>query len=98
MRIFIVVGGVNYEGSSPLRAFVHKGEAKEFAAKCSEYDRTRPEFTRDDPQGWIAAEKAWREAHPCGEDATVNDYYRVVEVELVGAGTAAEWKGASDGR
>lgn len=82
--IFVVEAGVDYEGSSPIRAFAERYDADEFARECTEYQATRPQWPSDDLseeriQKWSEADKAWCAAHP-GGDVGSPDYFTVVEV------------------
>jgi hypothetical protein len=100
--IFIVEASVNYEGSSPVRAFAEKGDAEEFAEQCREYQKTRPAWpaaaaTIAEIEEWSAADKAWEAAHP-GGDVGSPDYFDVIEIPFgpVAGVSEGEKGGASD--
>jgi hypothetical protein len=84
--VFVVVAGVDYEGSTPIRAFDEKYPAAQFAVECREYEGTRPPFPkgvhidRAEIDTWSVADKAWRAAHPGGENGEGSDYFTVIEV------------------
>lgn len=82
--IFVVSAGMDYEGSTPIRAFATKAEADEFAQACQQYENTRPPLFRDDDEAsiaaWSAALEEWRRAHVGGEQADGADYFSVDEI------------------
>lgn len=82
--VFIVEAGVDYEGSSPVRAFATADEAHAYARECINYLSKRPRFpdgelTQADIEVWAAADKAWSEAHEAGQCGSP-DWFRTVEV------------------
>lgn len=89
--VFVVVAAADYEGSSLVRAFVDKGAADAFAAKCHEYSQKKPEAppVEDTPENdaeheaWWAKHEAWRKSHPAGEDNSSADSFPVMEIPLV---------------
>lgn len=91
--IFVVIGGFDYEGSSPLRAFPDRHEAEEFAAACREYEKSKPPLGYKDPQEWLKEDRAWSAAHPGGEDAPGCDYFSVREIPF-GADPSQSQEGA----
>jgi len=74
LTLFVVVAGIDYEGSTPIRAFAERYDAKEFATKCHEYERTRPTFPPGahidsaEIDAWSAADKQWVANHPGAEN------------------------------
>ena len=84
--VFVVVAGVDYEGSTPIRAFDEKYSADKFAIACREYEDTRPscpQYAYSDTaeiNAWMAADKAWEKTHPGGENGCGSDYFSVIEV------------------
>ena len=94
--VFIVEAGVDYEGSSPVRAFDTKGEAENYARECAEHLLRRPKFPDYDPthkeiQQWVATEEAWEAAHEAGLFGS-SDWFQVVEVPF-GPSSAAGKEG-----
>jgi hypothetical protein len=81
--IFFVEAGVDYEGSTPVRAFDNKDDAEAFAERCREHHKARPAFpavlNEASAETRRNAESAWATAHP-GGDVGSPDYFKVIEV------------------
>jgi hypothetical protein len=91
--VHIVVAGVDYEGSSPVKAFTDKIDAEQFKNQCYEYEQTKPAYpadgaTPEEGKAWFAAHNAWSAAHPAGDQNSSSDYFSVIEVPLVTGGAA----------
>lgn len=84
--IFLVMGGTDYEGSTPLRAFSESADAERFAQKCRDYDATYidcPEQDATDKQWdrWQRKERKWQAAHPASTHSRYDSYF-VYEIDL----------------
>lgn len=87
--IYLTMAVWNYEGSAPIRAFTSKSKAEALAARCREYDATKPPCPEavDTPENdaewaaWDPLDAKWRAEHPAGE-YTSADRYDVIEIEL----------------
>jgi hypothetical protein len=82
--VFVVVAGINYDGSTPVRVFAEKQPADDFAKACHEYEQTRPLYpdgnTIEEIKAWGDGLKAWQDKHPGGENGHGSDYFVVIEV------------------
>ena len=89
--VFIVIAGVEYEGSNAVKAFELRAEADAFRDACGAYQQTQPSTPElgDTPgndvewEEWAKADTVWRDAHPAGEDNTSSEYYLVQEIPFV---------------
>lgn len=91
-KIWIVTADAAYEGFSNLKAFMTERQAKAFADRCNEYNRTAPdtpaiEDTPENDAEWeqyAIDRKKWEAEHPVGDEGFTGSYYdySVREVEL----------------
>lgn len=89
--IFLVEACVDYEGSSPVKAFRKKQAAEAFAHRCKEHRVLElpprvvidtPENYREWEEYWGAA-KVWEDSHPAGPIHCHADNFVVSELELL---------------
>lgn len=84
--VYVVVAGVEYEGSTPVRAFLSESQAKAFQGHCYAYLRNQPlyEDTGDDAVFEEACQRhsEWRKNHPAGQENASSDYFSVLEIPL----------------
>ena len=80
MKIYTVVGMVEYGSDIIIKSYLTEGEAKAFIGLCEAHDEARPKpkvGTR------IVSEViAWKNAHPALD--SMYDGYAVIEHELMG--------------
>ncbi|RZO83019.1 MAG: hypothetical protein EVA65_15880 [Oceanococcus sp.] len=89
-EIYLVLGLVDYEGSSPIAAFMEREGADEFCERCNAYNSTPkpapPSVEDDELWGDFTRQMdVWRKRHPAGLDGSINDRFIVAEVPLVAA-------------
>lgn len=87
-EIFLVIGRTDYEGQDEVFAFEVKAEAEDFAARCFEYEKSRPQFPdctngESMDQYWLRVDE-WNRNHPAG-DARGHSRYDVVTIPFVKA-------------
>lgn len=76
--VYIVFGSIDYEGSSPLRAFEFNESANSFKAECIFYDAAEPEYG-DDDKTW-AKHDEWEQRHPSGSGKYDSYYIETMEL------------------
>jgi len=85
--IYLLIGGVDYEGSRAIRAYVSKDECEAAVKACTDYHETFPTWPDDTSdesvQDYSELRDQWRAGHPAGENEASNDYFCIQEVELV---------------
>jgi hypothetical protein len=84
--VYLVMACMDYEGSSPVRAFLEREAADRFAAECTAHQEAAPKCpgVNDDDALWdvfYADSERWRASHPA-KDNYGADSYRVREVPL----------------
>lgn len=85
MKIYTVVGEVDYEGISELGpSFSDKEDAQYYASKCAHYDANKQAYKSALVNG--IEMKKWRSNHPMTSSRSCRDCdsYDVIEHELVG--------------
>ncbi len=89
--IFLVLACVDYEGSSPVKAFRKKHAAEAFAHRCKEprFLELPPRVVIDAPENdrewelFFAAKREWEASHPAGAIHCHADNFVVSELELL---------------
>lgn len=74
MKIFIVIGHIDYEGDTNIKAFKKDEDAKVFLKKCEDYYNLHP---NNIGKGDI---DKWAKEHPA--KSTIHDDYGIQEMEV----------------
>jgi len=82
MNVYIVIGGIDYEGSRNLRAYSNKEAAEAAVSDLKAHDEKRPPFPDDlnDDAAFDAIDD-WSQNHPSGSGGY--DSYYIQEMELL---------------
>lgn len=90
-KIYLVMAETDYEGSTPVKAFLDQAKAKEFAARCEAYKvkaPTAPAKIEDTPENDAEHEAFWKkrqrwtERHPAGKLHATCDSFSVMWLQL----------------
>lgn len=85
--VFIVMAHTEYDGSEPVRAFLDKAAANEFAAKCEAYTRKAPQEpentgSKAEHEAIWEKKQRWAKRHPAGKSNASSDSFSVEEIPL----------------
>ena len=83
MKIFIVYGSMDYEGSDNIKAFIDDDMASKFRKECEDYDASRPWRYGDediDSDEFDKIIKKWEDEHPA--QGCYFDSYGVEEMDV----------------
>ena len=74
--IYVVMGEVDYEGSSVLRAFEDRGDADTYAKLCEDHQKRMPQCPppEDHDAEWVKYERARKPFSPIPDDLKIKQW------------------------
>lgn len=90
-QVYLVMASADYEGSTPVQAFMEEADAKEFVAQCAVHYRKKPKppaTIEDTPENDAEHEahqekwRRWAKRHPAGIDFATYASFEIIGIPL----------------